>query len=280
MDLERLEAAIRDHGLEAHRDAILATVRPAIYLDLGAAGQGEPGDSRIGGIPNLPDSIPWPVDPLLGRLRPFLLQINFAELPSFAANPLPRNGMLYLFADENEDHADQVVVYPGPEPLRPRPPAPDAEFVTDWYDGLVPHRLTFALGPDIPRWATGEYYALVAALGEGREEENEEALEGLDRAIESGSAGKLLGHAAGIGYDPREDAYVVREVNAGWRYDYERRRGLDMAGAERWTNLLVVPSMDEVNLMFGDAGYLQVLTHVDDLRRQDFSRVWVNLESS
>ncbi|HEX6039070.1 YwqG family protein [Longimicrobium sp.] len=280
MDTGRLEDAIRAAGLDAHRDTILSAVRPAIYIGLGAAGQGGVGQSRIGGLPDLPDSIPWPVDPTLGRLRSFLLQIRLAELPPFPENPLPSRGMLYLFADENEDHADQLLVYTGDEPLRPRRPPEGAELITDWYDDLAPHGLVFDLGADLPRWATRDYYALVEAIADGDEDGAEETMEALGWALGGGHAGKLLGHAAGIGYDPREDAYVMREVNPAWRYAYDRRRTLDMAGAARWTHLLTVDSVDEVNLMFGDAGYLQVLAHEDDLRRGDFSRVWLNLESS
>ncbi len=278
MDLERLEGLIRDHGLEAHRDAIMAAARPAILLRLGAAGQGETGESRIGGIPDLPDSLPWPTDPRLGRQLAFLLQIDLAALPAFPDNPLPAAGMLYLFADENEDHAQQLVLYTGGEPLRPRQATADAAFVTDWFDDLVPHRLSFELVADIPRWATDDFYALLQSL-DGSDDE-EDGLSDLGHAISAGAVGKLLGHASGIGHDPREDAYVVREENPEWLYDYEKRGTLDMRRAARWTNLLEVDSTDALNLMIGDAGYLQVLVHADDLQRQDFSRVYVNMQSS
>lgn len=277
MDLERLERLIRDHGLEAHRDALVAAARPAVFLRLGEAGQGTAGESRIGGIPDLPDSLPWPMDPRLNRSLSFLLQINLAEVPPFAGNPLPTAGMLYLFADENEDAAEQVILYRGSEPLRPRAPAPGTEFVTDWFDELVPHRLRFELAADIPRWATEDFYALLQSVDA---EDEEDGLSDLGSAVSAGAVGKLLGHASGIGHDPREDAYVVREENPAWLYDYEKRGTLDMSRAARWTNLLEVDSADAVDLMFGDAGYLQVLVHADDLQRQDLSRVYVNLQSS
>jgi hypothetical protein len=141
----------------------------------------------------------------------------------------------------------------------------------------VPHRLDAELGADIPRWATDDFYALIAGLGP---DEDEDGLSDLGSSLSEGSVGKLLGHASGIGHDPREDAFVVREVNAEWRYDYDKRRTLDMARAANWTNLLEIHSDDAVNLLIGDAGYLQVLAHADDLRRGDFSRVWLNMESS
>jgi uncharacterized protein YwqG len=102
----------------------------------------------------------------------------------------------------------------------------------------------------------------------------------LGRTLSENTVGKLLGHVSGIGHDPREDAYVVREVNPEWLYNYEQHRTLDMTRAQNWHNLLEVESSISVDLTFGDAGYLQVLVHGEDLKRQDFSRVYVNLESS
>lgn len=279
METGRLYGLIHEYELDAQRDVIVAAARPAVYLRLGEAGQGAAGESRIGGLPDLPDSLAWPADPLLGRLRSFILQINLAEVPAFAQNPLPARGMLYLFADENEDHADQLILYTGDEPLRVRHPAADAEFVTDWYDGLAAHRLQLELGADIPRWATEDFYALIAASGMD-EDDGSDLLGDLGSALSDGTVGKLLGHASGIGHDPREDAYVMREVNREWRFNYEKRRTLDMAGAANWTNLLEIDLENAVNLLIGDAGYLQVLAHADDLRRGDFSRVWLNMESS
>lgn len=276
LDTGRLVEVIRENGLDAHHDAILATARPAIYVQLGAREQGSAGQSRVGGAPDLPDSIPWPVHPTRGRARSFILQINLAELPDFPENPLPRGGMLYLFVGESEDDADQLIVYRGDEPLRPRHPAPDTEFVTDWYENLVPHRLEFSLGVDVPRWGTRDFFALVRAIGQ----DAEEALGDLGDSLAAGAACKLLGHASGIGHDPRELAYMVRELDLSLEQDYAQRARLDPGAAARWTNLLEVRSRYAVGLFFGDAGFLQVLVHEDDLRRQDFSRVWVNFESS
>lgn len=62
------------------------------------------------------------------------------------------------------------------------------------------------------------------------------------------SLGRLLGYAAGIGHDPREDAYVAREVNREWLYNFAERARLDLAGAERWQHLLTVGSVLELDL--------------------------------
>ncbi|HEY0739234.1 MAG TPA: YwqG family protein [Herpetosiphonaceae bacterium] len=275
MDVAHFIRLIDEHGLSDHQVAILDTVRPAIFLRLGSAEQGQLGQSRIGGVPDLPTSLAWPENPRQGGYLAFLLQINLAELPVFSGNPLPRRGMLYLFADESEDYSDQLIVYLGNEQLQPRRLPDDAELIIDWYDDLVPHQLTFLLAPDVPRWATSDYEDLSTLL-----DDDELALNDLGRALSDGSIGKLLGHVSGIGHDPRGDAYVVREVNPDWIYNYEQRGTLDMSQARSWHNLLEIDSSHAVDLMFGDAGYLQVLIHGEDLIRQNFSRVYVNLESS
>ncbi len=274
--MEHLTTLIHEYGLSAHQNDIVSSVRPAIFLRLGAAEPGQTGQSRIGGDPDLPVSLPWPKSALLDTYLSFILQINLAEAPTFQGSPLGTAGMLYLFADEAEDSAEQVVLYAGNEPLQPARLPEDASSTLDWYEHLVAHRLAFELAADIPRWATEDYRALAERLGM----DGEEKLGDVGTALSKDTVGKLLGHASGIGHDPREDAYVVREVNPEWLYNYKQRGALDMSRAKNWHNLLEVDSSRAVGLMFGDAGYLQVLIHGEDLQRRDFSRVYVNLESS
>jgi hypothetical protein len=266
---------IDHHGLSAQQKLLLEAVRPAITIQLAEAGPGATGQSRIGGLPDLPASIEWP-DAAADTLMSFILQIDLAELPVFQDNPLPHRGMLYLFLDEQDYTADQLLVYTGDELLASREVPPDISFATDWHENLKPHQLAFALRPDLPCWATDDFYALCEQLGPNGEEQLDE----IGRALSAGSIGKLLGHVAGIGHDPRRDAYVVREVNPAWRFDSARLAEIDLIPAQYWQNLLMVDSIRAVDLMFGDAGYLQILIHENDLGQQNFSRVFVNLESS
>ncbi len=283
MNLEPLISLLKEVGLEEHQQTILATVKPAISIGLAAEGQGNIGQSRIGGYPDLPASLPWPTDPLVGDALCFVLQLNFAELPTLPEHPLPKKGMLYLFLDEDENHAQQLLIYSGNEPLKPTQPLKDTDFITDWYEGLTAHTLEFSFFTDLPRWATSDHTELEEKLN-AKEKSLSKLLKLLpvnsDSYASKDGIGKLLGHASGIGQDPREDAYVVREVNPKWLYDYKKREKLDMTKAKFWHNLLELHSEDSVNLMFGDAGYLQILIHEDDLKRRDFSKVYVNLESS
>ncbi|MHC5769879.1 MAG: DUF1963 domain-containing protein, partial [Nostoc sp.] len=243
MDLEQFTTLIHEHGLSEYQDDILASVRPAILLKLEQAEPGHKGQSRIGGVPDLPLSIPWPKNSLLDRYLCFILQINFAELPTFPDNPLTKRGMLYLFASESSNSAEQLVFYDGSEPLEPIHLSQDTRLITDCYDNLVTHRLEFELFPDIPRWATNDFERLCARLNL-----DELKLNDLGRTLSENSIGKLLGHASGIGHDPREDAYIVREVNPEWLYNYEQRQTLYMTRAQNWHNLLQVESSRAVDL--------------------------------
>jgi uncharacterized protein YwqG len=288
MNLEPLIALIKEHGLEKYQQDILATVKPAIAITLAQEGQGTIGQSRIGGYPDLPASLAWPVNATLNRPLYFILQLNLAELPSFPENSLPKTGMLYLFLDENENYAQQLVMYLADEPLQPKQLPEDTVFITDWYEDLVVYTLEFSLFTDLPRWATNDHSALAERMSidiDGEDALNEliNDLPVCSHSYEStGYVGKLLGHASGIGHDPREDAFVVREVNPKWLYKYNelRNNNVDLSKARFWQNLLELHTEDNVNLMFGDAGYMQILIHENDLSKKDVSRVYVNLESS
>jgi uncharacterized protein YwqG len=285
MNLEPLISLIKEHGLEEHQQIILVTVKPAVAINLATQAQGKVGQSRVGGYPNLPNSISWPINTKYNRPLCFILQINLAELPTFSENPLPAKGMLYLFLDESEDYAQQLILYQGDEPLQTVQLPEDTTFITDWYDDLTVHTLEFSLFADIPRWATNDFEGLSKHLF-GEDGDAEDLLNSLGHSLLDDAApkniGKLLGHVSGIGHDPREDALVVREVNPDWLYNYNalRNNNVDLSKAVAWQNLLELHSEDEINIMFGDAGYLQILIHENDLKKQDVSRVYVNLESS
>lgn len=99
LDREKLGRLIDFCGLSAYKDTLFAQTAPALWVRKQAP-IGEKvakGRSKLGGHPDLPLSLEWPMyqsHPLL-----FLAQINLAELPDFGAkSPLPAQGMLYFFA--------------------------------------------------------------------------------------------------------------------------------------------------------------------------------------
>lgn len=275
--LEDLRRDLNSAGLEPHADAILARALPAVRLKLGQPSSAV-GESRIGGVPDLPVGMMWPRNASNEALT-FILQLNLARLPAFDENPLPRTGMLYFFVGLDEPASDvehRVFLHPLESTLELATPPPLEEFANeDNYRDLPPHALELELFADVPRWATTDFDALTADMTE-----DEIDAYGDFGSRNSREIGQLLGHVATIGHDTREDAFVVREVNRAWLYDYREREKLDMARAARWRNLLRVDSIMELDFTIWDAGFFNVLVKDDDLERLNFENVYVCVETS
>jgi hypothetical protein len=275
--LEDLRQTIKDFELNAHLEAIMAQVRPGVRLRLGAPSKLEVGESRIGGVPDLPVGMVWPRN-AAGEAFTFILQIKLEDVPAFEGNPFPPRGLLLFFVGLDEPASDvehRVLLIPDDAPLETAAmPAVD-ELANDAYHDLVPHRLKLELFADVPRWATSDHDALT----ENMTEDEADAFGDLG-SRESGEVGQLLGHVASIGHDTREDAFVVREVNPKFLYEYQERAKLDMTRAARWRNLLRVDSVRQLELSIWDAGFFNVLVNDEALERLDFSRSYVAVETS
>jgi hypothetical protein len=166
-----LEAAIVAQGLERYHDLLMAAGRPVIFLineregkpqdllpalvqrfpqfdgDKAAALVGwrrhlrmlelPLGCSRIGGWPDLPAPIPWPMNSLGEKLQ-LAAQLNLAELPKVPGHPFPERGGLYIFVDNPTRQfplLHQVLHYDGPVDTLIRPPEPTAsELAPDYID--------------------------------------------------------------------------------------------------------------------------------------------------
>ncbi|WP_369939736.1 DUF1963 domain-containing protein [Xanthomonas medicagonis] len=100
------DADVRDHRAEAELDALLATHRRVgVLLQRPYPPSTAPRvRSRLGGLPQLPAHIDWPIGALRGEQTPmhFLAQIDCAELPPVCAD-MPRQGMLFFFAVNAEE---------------------------------------------------------------------------------------------------------------------------------------------------------------------------------
>ncbi|MEF2278061.1 DUF1963 domain-containing protein [Deinococcus sp. YIM 134068] len=279
-----LQTLIRHHGLTEQEDAILGAVRSAVLLCLGEPDPTPtPGTSRIGGLPDLPPSLEWPLS-AGGEALVFLLQLDLRDVPHFAGNPLPQRGMLFLFLGLDEPASDvehRLLLYTGAETVAPRP-RPDALTINENYDGLPSHRIEMLLVPDLPRWYSTTYEALTGELSQ----EGQDRYEDLTRALHAGHGqgrtvvGQLFGHVTGIGHDAAEDAHIVRDVNPAWLYDSTKRATVDMTRAKTWRNLLRVNSVDELDLLFWDAGYLNVLIREADLEALNLTETYAAVETS
>ena len=274
--LQPLRAHIAAAGLQNYETALVDAARIAVEIELDGASENVIGESRFGGTPDVPADWNWPENED-GEKLAFLLQINLSELPVFAENPLPARGLLSFFLGIDEpatDVGNHIFLFED-DTLQTAIVPDEDEFADDAYLDLPARGLKFSLRADVPHWATDDWEVLAQEM----ESEEQDAFN--DLAHRSANViGQLLGQVSGIGHDPRGDALIVRELNADWLYDYQKRRELDFSAQTNWQNLLSLDSIMELDFTIWDAGFLNFLIHRDDLAKRDFARVYAAVESS
>ncbi|HMR06516.1 MAG TPA: DUF1963 domain-containing protein [Polyangiaceae bacterium] len=124
--IEQLLAdAIAHHGLTSYSAEIQALARATVLLGVEPQAELPVGTSKLGGTPDLPNTLTWPTNGD-DKLLAFLGQIDLASLPQ-SGLPLPPVGMLYVFSDQesgdNNPHwlglyteGGQLHPHPVPEP--------------------------------------------------------------------------------------------------------------------------------------------------------------------
>jgi len=147
-----LHRAIAQHKLDAVADRIFANAAECYAMVIDDLEDcAVIGNTRFGGDPDLPRSIPWPCngdpDDPNSRFSNFVAQINFSELPSLSSgNPLPTSGILYLFVRDMECAAEPVgldaVFFDGDRSLLRQTPAPSHErLAVEYLVELLPVRI-------------------------------------------------------------------------------------------------------------------------------------------
>ena len=270
-----LDDSIARHGVTAIRTEIEQAAQPQIWLFPpedwdGTGGEAGPlGASRLGGEPDLPQSVVWPTRD--GKHLPFIAQLDLAALPRWGDSPLPADGWLFAFAGGDFPIESALVHWAGDRAQLQRRAAPGgdemllSEYVTDArYDvvPLVKARVTISL----PQGG-GEYLELNDAAG-GREE-LERGLQTLVDEFAYGPAGdpdvaaRLLGRIS-FPYDEPLSELAVQ---------YGRR-----SGGDDWISLLEVTSSG--SMQWSDCGVLNFLVRASELARREWSNSYAMVSSS
>ena len=271
--LENLRARLRELKLDGYEAHLLPHARLAFDLRLDGPANGSVGESRWGGVPDVPAAFEWPREGEFSLT--FLCQINLADLLQDDENPFPAAGLLQFFIDP-EDDAYFITIQNADNELFPATLPADTN---DIFGELPPHHLKLEPRADLPQWATDDYVELTSDLSDEEQDAYSDlALSDVYAPTpqRQSLAGQLLGHTAGIGYDPRQDAFAARELGEG--YPFEHENPTHRSGAKLWHNLLRFDSALQFSI--GDCGYFNFLIHEDDLIRLDFSRIYTSLESS
>jgi uncharacterized protein YwqG len=233
--------------------------------------------SRLGGRPNLPRDIPWPVREN-GQPLSFIAQLDLSALPQVRNLPLPKLGFLFFFYDVAEmpwgfDPKDkgcsQVIYVPSPLSeggLRASHRDLDEEAR---FKGLA---LAAAVETTLPGINSG-----ILRDFEATEKEFEAYMGLIDAA---GPVHRVGGHADEIQGSLCLEAQLVSKgiyCGDGKGYADGRKRGLDSGSAD-WLLLLQVGSEERAGMMWGDMGRIYFMIHKDDLRNRNFGNVWLILQ--
>jgi hypothetical protein len=255
------------------------------------------GTSRLGGLPDLPPSLPWPRwanDPF-----DFIAQVNLAEVHRAVAGDaalLPSTGMLYFFfalgfsGGDVEDldwrGGGRVLYFPGPETelvATALPPGMEAQRV------LAPRSMTFrSEGPMLPPAESPFYPELLGGGEYGM---------ALSRASQTfGPLLHALGAAAPLG-GPRDDR--PRQRLLGYADPLNNSPNVNCEGtssglsptawtdhpdfwhrAANWALLFQADSeVGDPDVLLGDDGLLYFMIRPLDLAARRFDRVWTDWQA-
>jgi uncharacterized protein YwqG len=281
-----LRELLEKYRLEEFAEPILASAIECVDLRRGGREDyAKVGNSRIGGVPDLPSDWEWPRSAGDGYLN-FILQLNLGEVPSLVRNPLPERGVLYFFVEEEEPAYDvkaRILHFEGESAELRRADAPDEEaFCLEYYTDLKAHKLKARRTVELPSYAG----PLLETVGKkdrdkvGRRYGNlvTEAYEGDEKTI-----GQLFGYPGTLGGDPCVDAFLLRNGHEDWHEDEElqvEHRDEIMAGAAEWEMLLRVRSDLEVGISIWDSGYFEVLIRHEDLAARNYTNTHTVVETS
>jgi uncharacterized protein YwqG len=90
-------------GLQQYADELIDLAEPAVRLEIAPIDQANltAGQSRLGGLPDLPPAHPWPT--WRGKPMGFIAQIRLSDVAAtWAESGLPHRGYLYFWFDLNE----------------------------------------------------------------------------------------------------------------------------------------------------------------------------------
>lgn len=233
--------------------------------------------SKIGGVPNLPDSLLWPKHK--EKSLSFIAQINLQELPgNLPKEILPQKGMLYFFYDakqstwgydpkdkgnwrvlyaENLPEGVQVVSCPADIPEEARFIEKRVQLQDDFSLPEPSEALSKLSLPDDQEDAVYELYGQFAKRRSPWHQ--------------------LLGHPDPIQGEMQLECQLVSHglyCGDGTGYNDPKAKVL-APGAAQWRLLLQIDSDDPLGMMWGDAGRLYFWITEDDLRHKRFENVWM-----
>lgn len=245
------------------RARMKALARPTLRLTPATT----PDFSKLGGEPELPAGVAWPMGEKAPRA--FLLQVDLAAASLVGAPEwLPTEGKLYVFYDDRRaGFADQVVVIHSLEPPGAPVASPPALPAKMHFKG---RRIGFHQAMAVPslEWLGVDY----ATIAGDDQDDWKEIADLVGPSSRSGPQHRIGGYP-----DEIQDARMQLECEHLARGlpppDYRRAPTPEIMGAmESWRLLLQIDSDRKLGMNWGDGGMLYIFVREEDARAGDFSK--------
>jgi uncharacterized protein YwqG len=288
-----LRELITKYDLSVAEDTIVSHAAECSVIILGdTETYSDVGNSRYGGVPDLPSSIHWPQSNQ-GYLG-FLMQVNLAELPEIANSPLPSLGILYFFIEEDEACTEvtaRIIFYNGDvsslQRINPPPIDQFTPVVQGNYSRLEPHLLHLRIGIDLPSYGSKIYeqvdeLAEVTDAGDGGERYFNLIDDAIGKSDDCSIVGQILGFPSEINGDMCKNAYLVHAGHRDKIYDYEYREACKdelSKAVNEWKLLWRIDSSTLVNVCIWDAGSYFIMISKKDLATLNFQNIYTEIET-
>jgi uncharacterized protein YwqG len=274
--------ALRASGFEQVADRILQEKTTSVILQSQSVTPPfKIGSSRIGGTPDLPDTILWPQSD--GKSLSFIAQINLTEIAeAWPQALLPSSGILYFFYDAEQsiwgfdpnDKGKWGVYYS---------PVPSIHLIETVFPDDVPdyaHYQAKAVTPvrqdDYPDYFQVDLSDIALSNDE------DDLLFDVFSAYDDYGATihKLFGFPDQIQGDMQTEVQLVSNgLYCGDATGYNDPRAEELKeGASEWSLLLQIDTDNDTGMMWGDVGRIYYWIHERDLAAGVFENTWLILQ--
>ena len=279
--------AIMNSGLP-YKEQLVELVRPAVFARSGPASHQKPpaGMSRLGGLPDLPSGIQWPV--WQGKPQSFVAQINLSELPDLTERHLlPAQGWLFFFYDaaqsttglyRSERESFKVIYAPEVGQAAETPLASDKSGEVALFH---PRSLSFSVGNSEPGWEHPALERLGLSFEECLAYADVVRRAEVDPTMRGPGRHQILGYPSPLQTPVALDC--ERAQQDYWNLDRAQRAALNPRLSEHvddWVLLLQVDGDPDANIAWPGSGRLYYLIRRQDLIRRAFDQAWVVLQST
>ncbi len=280
MDKKKTYTLFEKNGLARTFPLIEPLIKNCIQLSLKKTDENtlSIGQSKIGGLPDLPKSEKWFT--WKNRSLSFIGQINFAEVKKFDMDDrLPFSGIAYFFYhaeqetwgfDPNDKGSFLVYYFDDDAQELERKQAPSD---LDEYSIYHACQLSFTSTPSLPN--PYEYDELEGLFSDEEDETYHEMINDGD------IFNQMLGSPNNIQGEMRLECQLVTNgLFCGDSTGYEDPRAEELSKSKHeWTLLLQVDSNeDEAGMMWGDCGRIYFWIKEDDLKNKKFENIWMTLQ--